>query len=182
MNQVIDEGRNAVRGLRTPEKELLDLDLSFARIQRELPTANSIDYQMTVQGSLRPLRPIIRDEVYRVGHEALVNAFRHSHGRKVELEIHYTPKHLKLLVRDDGNGIDPEVIREGRDGHWGLSGMRERAQEIGGKLRVWSREGAGTEVELTIPAHIAYDERYRWNLVNPLVSIKAAGGNKQNEQ
>lgn len=103
---------------------------------------------MTVEGSNQQLRPIIRDEVYRGGHEALLNAFRHSEATRIELEMQYNPKQLRIVVRDNGKGIDSDVVRQGREGHWGLSGMRERAQQIGGKLKVWSRVGAGTEVEV----------------------------------
>ncbi len=157
MGQVIDEGRNAVRGLRTNTADPLELEQAFARIQEELPPAPEIDYQLTAQGTSRPLRQAIHDEVYRVGHEALINAFRHAQASKIELEMQYTAKFFKVLVRDDGVGIDESVIKQGKEGHWGLSGMRERSQEIGGKLKVWSRAGAGTEVELTIPAQIAYE-------------------------
>src|ERR1043165_2405264 len=157
MGQVIEEGRNAVRGLRTNTADPLELEQAFARIKEELPTAQGIDYHLTAEGTSRPLRQAIRDEVYRVGHEALINAFRHSQATKVELEMEYSAKSFRVLVRDDGIGIDESVIKQGREGHWGLSGMRERSQEIGGKLKVWSRAGAGTEVELTIPARIAYD-------------------------
>ncbi|HEX6719252.1 MAG TPA: sensor histidine kinase [Pyrinomonadaceae bacterium] len=157
MGQVIEEGRNAVRGLRANTADPLELEQAFARIQEELPTAQEIDYNLTAQGTSRPLKQAIRDEVYRVGHEALINAFRHAHATKIELEMQYTAKSFKVLVRDDGVGIDESVIEQGKEGHWGLSGMRERSQEIGGKLKVWSRAGAGTEVELTIPAQIAYD-------------------------
>ena len=157
MGQVIEEGRNAVRGLRANTADPLELEQAFARIREELPTAQEINYHLTAEGVSRPLKQAIRDEVYRVGHEALINAFRHAHATKVELEMQYTAKSFKVLVRDDGVGIDESVIEQGKEGHWGLSGMRERSQEIGGKLKVWSRAGAGTEVELTIPARIAYD-------------------------
>jgi signal transduction histidine kinase len=157
MGQVIDEGRNAVRGLRTNSGAPLELEQAFARVQEELPTAERTDYQLTVEGTSRPLRPAIHDEVYRVGHEALINAFRHAHASKIELELQYTGKFFRLLVRDDGSGMESVVVKQGKEGHWGLPGMRERAQEIGGKLKVWSRARAGTEVELTIPSHIAYD-------------------------
>ena len=157
MNQVIGEARNAVRGLRTNTADPLELEHAFARIQEELPAADGIDYQVTAAGTSRPLRAAIRDDVYRVGHEALINAFRHAHATKIELEMQYTAKFFKVLVRDDGAGIDESVIKQGKEGHWGLSGMRERSQEIGGKLKVWSRLGAGTEVELTIPAQMAYE-------------------------
>jgi signal transduction histidine kinase len=157
MGQVVEEGRNAVRGLRTPGTERLELEQAFSRIQQQIPTTQTVDYEVTVEGSTRQLRPIIRDEIYRVGHEALLNAFRHAEATRIELEMQYNPKQLKMVIRDNGKGIDSEVIREGREGHWGLSGMRERAQEIGGKLKVWSRVGAGTEVELNIPGQLAYE-------------------------
>ena len=136
---------------------LLELEEAFSRIQQELILPQPVDYKVTVEGSSRALHPIIRDEVYRVGHEALINAFRHSKASRIELELQYTSKYLKVLVRDDGIGIDPVVIQRGREGHWGLSGMRERASEIGGKLKVWSRLESGTEVELIIPGHVAYE-------------------------
>ena len=85
-----------------------------------------------------------------------MNAFRHAQARKVEVELDYSASQLRVLVRDDGRGIDPEVLASGRDGHWGLSGMRERAERIGAQLKLWSREGAGTEVELSVPGAIAF--------------------------
>ena len=100
--------------------------------------------------------PILHDEVYLIGREALVNAFRHSHGENIEVEVDYAPKHLRILVRDDGCGIDPQVLRSGRDGHWGLTNMRERAERIGARLDVRSSAAAGTEVELSIPSQVAF--------------------------
>jgi signal transduction histidine kinase len=155
MGQVIEEGRDAVRGLRSAA-ENNDLETSFSEVGKQLSTHGPCDYRVIVEGTQRPLRPIIRDEVYRIGREALVNAFRHSQGHKIEVELEYSPKHLRVLVRDDGAGIDPNVLQSGRDGHWGLAGMRERAESIGARLRVWSRARAGTEVELSIPGHIAF--------------------------
>jgi len=157
MSQVIDEGRNAVRGLRANSSGSIELEQAFARIQEELPTTERVDYQLSVEGTSRPLRPAIRDDVYRVGHEALINAFRHAHATKIELEIEYKAKFFRVLVRDNGDGMESLVVTGGKEGHWGLPGMRERAQQIGGKLKVWSRARAGTEVELTIPSHIAYE-------------------------
>jgi signal transduction histidine kinase len=86
----------------------------------------------------------------------MANAFRHSQGNKIEIQLEYSTKHLRILVRDDGAGIDPEVLHAGRDGHWGLAGMRERAESIGARLKVWSGTNAGTEVELLIPGDIAF--------------------------
>ena len=104
----------------------------------------------------RELHPILRDDIYRIAREALRNAFRHAQADKIEAEITYGARLLRLRIRDDGKGIDPKLLDTGRDGHWGLPGMRERAEEIGAQLDMWSELGAGTEVELSIPGSIAY--------------------------
>jgi signal transduction histidine kinase len=156
MAQVTEEGRNALRGLRSSNRESHDLAEAFSRIQQELTLTEAVDFRILVEGSAQPLHPVIRDEVYRVGREALVNALLHARAKKIEVELEFAMRHLRVLVRDDGCGIDPAVLQSGRDGHWGLSGMRERAENIGGKLKVW-RAGAGTEVELSIPSHIAFE-------------------------
>ena len=114
-------------------------------------------FRVLVEGTPRSLDPILRDEIYRIVREALRNAFHYAQARRIETEITYGDPLFRLRVRDDGNGIDPEVLGQGsRAGHWGLPGMHERAKRIGGELNVWSRPGAGTEVELTIPGSIAY--------------------------
>jgi signal transduction histidine kinase len=159
MSQVIDEGRNAVRGLRSGADDSPDLEIAFSRIQQELVLEDQVSFRVIVEGRPRKLHPIIRNEVYRIGREALLNAFRHSRANQIELELEYAKNYLRLLVRDDGCGIDPEVLRSGRDGHWGLSGMRERAEGIGARLNVWSRGGAGTEVELSVPSSLAFQAK-----------------------
>ena len=112
---------------------------------------------MEVEGTPQDLHPILRDEIYRIAGEGLRNAFRHARARRVEVEIRYDERQLQVRIRDDGSGIDPSVLsHEGRSGHWGLTGMRERAKRIGGEMDVWSELGAGTEVELRIGASIAY--------------------------
>jgi ligand-binding sensor domain-containing protein/signal transduction histidine kinase len=156
MGRVIDEGRNTVRGLRVSDRESDDLEKAFSEIQRELSLGRETGFRVLAEGETRPLRAVIREEVYWIGREALVNAFRHSRARNIEVELEYAPAHLRLLVRDNGSGIDPEVVRAGRDGHWGLSGMRERADRIGAKFKVLSGASAGTEVELSVPGHIAF--------------------------
>jgi signal transduction histidine kinase len=90
-----------------------------------------------------------------------MNAFRHSGAKRIEVELEYAAKQLRLLVRDNGCGIDPELLRAGREGHWGLPGMRERAERIGGQLRAWSSAAAGTEIELSVPRHLAYQRSAR---------------------
>ena len=113
MRRVIDEGRNAVRGLRSARTAAHDLELAFAGIRDELAEADDIDYRVIIEGEARPLHPLVRDEVYRIGREALVNAFRHARARSVDLELDYAPNRLRLHVRDDGHGIDPEVASSG---------------------------------------------------------------------
>ena len=157
MSQVIEEGRNAVRGLRVPKGKPEDLEQAFLAIRTELGVGQGIAFRVVADGVAQPLRPGIREDFYRIGREALVNAFRHSSANLVELEIEYSSSHLRLLVRDDGKGIDPQVIHAGRDGHWGLSGMRERAERIGARFRVLSALSAGTEIELSIPAPLAFE-------------------------
>jgi signal transduction histidine kinase len=94
--------------------------------------------------------------VYRIGREALVNSFRHSGAKNIEVEVEYSSRQLYIVVRDDGCGIDPQVLGSGRDGHWGLSGMRERAERIGARLKLRSRHATGTEVELSVPGYVAF--------------------------
>jgi len=157
MAQVVDEGRNTLRGLRSSIDSKHDLKASFSRVPQELGRQDGVGFRVVVEGPSLPLRPSVRDEVYSVGREALVNAFRHSEAANIEVELEYAPDQLRVLVRDDGCGIDPQVLQSGRDGHWGLSGMRERAERIGAKLKVLSRAGGGTEVELRVPRRIAFE-------------------------
>ena len=159
MRHVMKEGRNAVRGLRSSSSGSDDLGQAFSRIPQDLGLEVQIDFRVIVLGSARKLRPLIRDEVYQIGRELLVNAFRHSRASCIEVELDYARKRFRMVVRDDGCGIDPQVLREGREGHWGLPGMRERAERIGARLRVWSRAGAGTEVLLSVPNSIAFESR-----------------------
>jgi signal transduction histidine kinase/ligand-binding sensor domain-containing protein len=156
IGQVTEEARNTLRGLRSHENPAPDLEQAFSRIRQELTLQDDIKFRVIVEGRPRPLHPLLRDEVYRIGREALVNAFRHSHARQIEAELEYGVDQLRIQIRDNGCGIDPDVLRSGRDGHWGLPGMRERAERIGARLSVWSSAAAGTEVELSIPGHIAF--------------------------
>jgi signal transduction histidine kinase/ligand-binding sensor domain-containing protein len=159
MKQVTEEGRNAVQGLRSSDGVLLDLPQAFSRIRDDLALADDVEFRVIVDGNTRRLHPILRDEVYRIGREALVNAARHSQAKSIEVEVEYTDKQLRVLVRDNGCGIDPGVLRSGREGHWGLPDMRERAERIGGRLRIWSGAKAGTEVELSVPGNIAFESK-----------------------
>src|SRR5262245_17288234 len=156
MGQVIAEGRNTIRGLRSSVHNPNDLATSFSQIPLELGE-NSAHFRLVVEGAAVPLRLAIRDEVYRIGREALMNAFRHSRATKINLHFEYATDQLRILVEDNGRGIESQTLNSGRDGHWGLSGMRERAERIGARLTLMSRVGTGTEVELRVPAHIAFE-------------------------
>jgi signal transduction histidine kinase len=156
MAQVIEEGRNAIRGFRVVVKDALNLADAFSTVPRELDLHEQIAFRVVVEGHARSLHPLIRDDIYLIGREALVNAFRHARASAVEVEIEYSRHQLRVVVRDNGCGMDDEMLQSGRDGHWGLSSMGERAGRMGAKLKVLSRPHAGTEVELCIPARVAF--------------------------
>jgi signal transduction histidine kinase len=167
MSQVIDEGRNAVRGLRSHTVPACELEQAFSRVPDELAIRREQGFRVIVEGAPRPLNALIRDEAYRIGREALVNAFRHSQAGHIEIELEYARDRMRIMVRDDGIGIVAPKQQPASGGHWGLTGMRERAETIGARLSVRSRSHAGTEVELSIPAMIAFDvhageKRARW--------------------
>jgi signal transduction histidine kinase/ligand-binding sensor domain-containing protein len=155
-DQVLEEGRDRIRDLRGATVAAGGLPAAFQRVVEETPRGTNVAFKTVVEGSVQELHPLIREESYCIGREALVNALTHSGGRHVEVEITYDPRQFRLRVRDDGRGIDPAVIEEGRPDHWGLRGMRERAQRIGARLNLWSRAETGTEVELTVPGATAY--------------------------
>lgn len=160
--QAIAEGRSAIQDLRSAAGPRADLAQSLRDIGQELATRNgdhdSPLFQVIVEGEQRKLGAVFQDEVCRMGRELLQNAFHHAGAHEIEAEIRYEQTMFRLLIRDDGKGIDPKFLEQGgRPGHWGLRGLRERAQQLGAQLDFWSEAGAGTEVELTVPANIAYE-------------------------
>jgi ligand-binding sensor domain-containing protein/signal transduction histidine kinase len=159
-DQALAEARSAVQNLRASAVVPNDLPQALADIGKELTApGHTSEFRVLVEGKAKNLDPILRDEVYRFAREALRNAFSHAQAENVEAEVAYGELHFSLRIRDDGIGIDPKVLDRGSlPGHWGLPGMRERAEALGGKMEVWSESGAGTEVELTIPAAVAYEE------------------------
>jgi len=167
--RAITEARDAVQGLRSSVVDSNDLAAAIGSLGKELaaPDGRPPEFTMQVEGAPRGLHPILRDEVYRVAGEALCNAFRHADARRIEVEIRYDERQFRLRVRDNGKGMDPKfLVGNGRAGHFGLRGMRERTERVGGKLTVWSELESGTEVELRIPAACAYTSfrasRSRW--------------------
>jgi len=159
-DEVIAEGRDTVENLRGYSMVNTDMVQALTALGEELrPEKENLapPLRVFVQGKRRDLDPILRDEIYRIAREALRNAFNHAQARKIEAQLTYGSSKFLLRVRDNGTGIDPTVFGQGRRaGHWGLPGMRERAKEFGGRVKVWSKSGLGTEVELSVPASIAY--------------------------
>jgi signal transduction histidine kinase/ligand-binding sensor domain-containing protein len=158
--QAITEGREAVQGLRASTLETNDLAQAITTLGEQLAaeasSATSVGLHVAVEGTPRNLHPIVRDEIYRIASEALRNAFRHAEAQQIEVEFRYDERELRLRVRDDGKGMDATLLAaEGRAGHFGLHGMRERAKLMGGKLTVWTAAQSGTEIELIIPAAYA---------------------------
>jgi len=163
-SQAITEGRDAIQGMRMSTVEKNDLALAIETVGEEIAATqeNAAQFKVMVEGTSRELHPILRDEVFRLATEALRNSFRHAAAKSVEVEIRYDLKYFRLRIRDDGKGIDPEILRgDGREGHYGLHGMRERAELVGGKLSIWTELDSGTEIELVIPGAKAYAQSAR---------------------
>ncbi|MDP9194850.1 MAG: histidine kinase [Acidobacteriota bacterium] len=156
MGGVVDEGRRVLDGLRSEDAEH-DLASALSHVGAEIGLPQP-RVPIAVSGTVRPLQLEIRDEIYQVAREALVNAFQHSQAGRIDVRITYGSRDLRVVVRDDGIGIDDEVLRSGREGHWGLAGMRERAAEIGAKLMIRTTRAKGTEVAIVAPAAIAYED------------------------
>jgi len=156
-DQILGEGRDRVRNLRGASESHSDLPEAFKRVAEENPQAHETTFKAVVEGSQRELHPLVMEESYCIGREAIINALTHSNGSNVEVEITYDPRQFRLRVRDDGRGFDPKILEDGgRPDHWGLQGMRERSDRIGAQLKIWSRLEAGTEVELIVPGATAY--------------------------
>lgn len=157
----IVEGRDAVQGLRSSTVLTNDLAPSIRILGDQLAATHAVqpapEFRITVAGTPRDLVPLLRDEIYKIAGEALRNAFRHSQAKQIEVEIRYEERVFRLRIRDDGKGIEQKLISDsGREGHFGLAGMRERARLAGGKLAILSEVDSGTEIELTVPAAFAY--------------------------
>jgi len=158
----IAEGRDAILDLRSGSAAPSDLAHLLAAAGQELSAVavsngGGLAFRVTVEGPPRDIKTVLQDEVYRISREILRNAFRHARAKKIEVEIRYDARELRIRFRDDGIGIAPKILNEGaRAGHWGLPGVRERAKLAGAQLDFWSEVGAGTEVQVTVPASVAY--------------------------
>jgi signal transduction histidine kinase/ligand-binding sensor domain-containing protein len=168
-DQAIVEGRDAIQNLRAAPGAPNELAQALTTLAEELTRAHEPPrppavFHMSIEGTPRDLHPIAGDDIHRIGREALRNAYRHAQASRIEAEVTYGPRELRLRIRDNGTGVDPAHLRAGRAGHWGLTGMRERAGHIGAELHLWSEAGAGTEVELRVPDRVAYGTRNRRGL------------------
>lgn len=149
--QAIHEGRAALNSLLTSTTQTNDLAEAFKRATEESRMQSRMDVVFSVSGHSREMHPVVRDEVYRIGYEAIRNAYLHSNGTRLEVSLRYA-KDLIVCVKDNGAGIDPAIADRGRNGHFGLHGMRERTQRIGGHLHIVSSPDSGTEVTIVVPA------------------------------
>jgi signal transduction histidine kinase/ligand-binding sensor domain-containing protein len=150
LEQAMREGRAALNSLRTSTTQKNDLAEAFRRATDNGIMPGSMHAMFSVVGDARNMHPIVRDEIYRIGYEAIRNAYKHSQASRLDVELRYT-QDLALRVRDNGVGIDPSTATMGKDGHFGLRGMRERTARIGGKLTLVSSANSGTEITVVIP-------------------------------
>lgn len=155
-DDLLREARHRVRNLRRRTTDENDLSDRLTTCGEELSKEHNATFTLAVVGEPRILESTVQDEACRIMGEALTNAFHHASASRIETEVTYDSSALRIRVRDDGVGIDEQVLNKGQPSHWGLTGMRERARAMRAELRIWSRETAGTEVELVIPASIAY--------------------------
>jgi signal transduction histidine kinase/ligand-binding sensor domain-containing protein len=156
--QAMQEGRAALNSLRTETTQTNDLGEALRRVSEDGLIPSSMAVTFSVVGDAKEMHPIVRDEIYRIGYEAIRNASTHSRASRLEVELRYA-RDLTLRVDDDGIGFDPAVADRGKDGHFGLQGMRERAARIGGKLTVGSSSNSGTKIKLIVSGGIIFRKK-----------------------
>ena len=155
LGRATEEGRAALNSLRTSTTEVNDLAEAFERALEECRIHSSMEVSLQISGQVHEVHPIVRDEVYRIGYEAIRNACVHSQATQLRVELSYGHD-LSLRISDNGAGIDPDTVNRGKSGHFGLQGMRERAARIMGKLSIESSPGSGAVIALTVPGGIIY--------------------------
>jgi signal transduction histidine kinase len=155
LGRATEEGRAALHSLRTSTTEGNDLAGAFRRALEECRIRSSMKVSLQVVGQTREMHPIVRDEVYRIGYEAIRNASVHSQATQLRVELSYG-QDLSVRISDNGAGIDPDMVLRGKQGHFGLQNMRERAARIMSKFSVESSAGSGTAIILTVPGGIIY--------------------------
>jgi signal transduction histidine kinase len=151
MRKGIEEGRAALLGLRSPLLREGSLEKALSDFLNDVAPSERARLRIVILGENKPLKPAVQEQIFLIAREAILNALRHSEAPKVEVEIEYLPRKLRVVVRDTGRGIDAQVLELGKRDHWGLMGMSERAASVGAKIRIWSKRGHGTEVEVSLP-------------------------------
>jgi signal transduction histidine kinase len=155
VRQAIDEGRAAMRGLHTASPSPSSLEEAFSNLLSEVRSGGGPGLRIEVQGKPRTLNSEIQEQLFLIGREAVMNALRHSQATKIEIEVQYLRDLVRMFVRDNGRGINPESVQKESDSHWGLRGMHERSENIGARFGIWSGPGAGTEVHVAVPVDAA---------------------------
>jgi signal transduction histidine kinase/ligand-binding sensor domain-containing protein len=155
LGRATEEGRAVLNSLRTSATVVNDLEAALRRALEECRILSSMEVSLQVSGQIQEMHPIVRDEVYRIGYEAIRNACVHSHATQLRVEFSYG-QDLSLRICDNGTGIDPDIVQRGKPGHFGLQSMRERAARIMGKFSVESSAGSGTTVTLNVPGGMMY--------------------------
>lgn len=155
-DSLLAEGRDRVRNLRDTSTGSHTLKQALLDAAEQMSVDQDARLRVVENGTPRELHPIVREEAARIAIEAMANALRHAGAKSIDVELSFSPRALRINVKDDGRGMEASVVKAGRDGHFGFMGMKERAKRIRGQLSIWSRPGAGTEVNLTVPARMAY--------------------------
>jgi signal transduction histidine kinase len=145
-------GRTAVPGFHTALPTPASLEQAFSDLLHEATLPRGVRLGIFVDGKRQALRPAIQEQLFLIGREAVLNALRHSKATKIEVEVQYLRSSVRIFVRDNGCGINPDVVQAKSDSYWGLREMRDRADAIGAEFGIWSRPGAGTEVRIAVPA------------------------------
>jgi len=153
VGRVIEEGRNTLKGLRSDEGATPELAEAFSRAAREFGPAGRVDYRVKVEGRPRPLHPLISDDVYRIGRDALARAIEHPGTGSVEVKLEYGRRRLRVKVRSEGEAGVKNISMPGRGG---IEELKERAERMGGRFKVRVRAATGTELELSVPADVAF--------------------------
>jgi signal transduction histidine kinase/ligand-binding sensor domain-containing protein len=155
LGRATEEGRAVLHSLRTSTTEVNDLADAFRRALEECRIHGSMEVSLQVAGQVQEMHPIVRDEIYRIGYEAIRNACVHSQATQLRVDLSYG-QDLSLRISDNGAGIDPDIVHRGKSGHFGLQSMRERAARIMAQLSVESSAGSGTVIALMVPGGIIY--------------------------
>lgn len=162
-DRVMEEGRDQVQDLRSTVMRDGDLNHALMVVGEVLEEDHAGTFSLRSDGDPVDLSLDLCEDIYSIGREAIINAFRHARAASIGVELVFGAALFELHVTDDGAGMAEEIIESGqRQGHWGLPGMFERAGRIGAGLTVDSVVGGGTRVALRIPAGLAYAQPTRW--------------------